>query len=48
MLPVEGELPPLDGLGPWFNSPPLTREQQAYVTAVATSGGTMSRGMAAS
>jgi thiol-disulfide isomerase/thioredoxin len=27
ILPVEGELPPLDGLGPWFNSPPLTREQ---------------------
>jgi thiol-disulfide isomerase/thioredoxin len=27
MLPVEGELPPLDGLGPWINSPPLTREQ---------------------
>lgn len=27
VLPVEGELPPLDGLGPWFNSPPLTREQ---------------------
>jgi cytochrome c biogenesis protein CcdA/thiol-disulfide isomerase/thioredoxin len=26
-LPVEGTLPPLDGLGPWFNSPPLTREQ---------------------
>jgi len=27
ILPVEGRLPPLDGLGPWFNSPPLTREQ---------------------
>ena len=27
ILPVEGQLPPLDGLGPWFNSPPLTREQ---------------------
>ena len=27
VLPVEGELPPLDGLGPWFNSKPLTREQ---------------------
>jgi cytochrome c biogenesis protein CcdA/thiol-disulfide isomerase/thioredoxin len=27
VLPVEGELPPLDGLGPWFNSPPLTRDQ---------------------
>jgi len=27
ILPVEGELPPLDGLGPWFNSPPLSREQ---------------------
>src|SRR5262249_60225306 len=27
VLPVEGELPPLDGLGPWFNSAPLTREQ---------------------
>ncbi len=27
MLPVEGVLPPLDGLGPWINSPPLTREQ---------------------
>ena len=27
VLPVEGQLPPLDGLGPWFNSPPLTREQ---------------------
>jgi cytochrome c biogenesis protein CcdA/thiol-disulfide isomerase/thioredoxin len=26
-LPVIGELPPLDGLGPWFNSQPLTREQ---------------------
>ena len=27
VLPVEGALPPLDGLGPWFNSPPLTREE---------------------
>jgi cytochrome c biogenesis protein CcdA/thiol-disulfide isomerase/thioredoxin len=27
MLPGEGALPPLDGLGPWFNSPPLTRDQ---------------------
>ena len=27
ILPVEGQLPALDGLGPWFNSPPLTREQ---------------------
>src|SRR5690242_13969552 len=27
ILPVQGELPLLDGLGPWFNSPPLTREQ---------------------
>ena len=27
ILPVEGELPPLDGLGPWFNSAPLTKEQ---------------------
>jgi cytochrome c biogenesis protein CcdA/thiol-disulfide isomerase/thioredoxin len=27
VLPVEGGLPPLDGIGPWFNSPPLTREQ---------------------
>jgi cytochrome c biogenesis protein CcdA/thiol-disulfide isomerase/thioredoxin len=27
VLPVEGELPPLDGLGPWLNSPPLTRDQ---------------------
>src|SRR6185503_439073 len=27
VLPVEGRLPPLDRLGPWFNSPPLTREQ---------------------
>src|SRR3954465_13524937 len=27
ILPVEGELPPLDKLGPWFNSAPLTREQ---------------------
>jgi len=27
VLPVEGMLPPLDGLGPWFNSAPLMREQ---------------------
>jgi cytochrome c biogenesis protein CcdA/thiol-disulfide isomerase/thioredoxin len=27
ILPVEGTLPPLDGLGPWFNSGPLSREQ---------------------
>lgn len=27
LLPVEGQLPPLDGIGPWINSPPLTREQ---------------------
>src|SRR6476660_1824997 len=27
VLPVEGELPPLDGLGPWFNSASLSREQ---------------------
>ena len=27
LLPVEGELPPLDGIGPWINSAPLTREQ---------------------
>src|SRR3954471_20668203 len=27
ILPVEGTMPPLDGLGPWFNSPPLTSEQ---------------------
>jgi cytochrome c biogenesis protein CcdA/thiol-disulfide isomerase/thioredoxin len=27
ILPVEGELPPFDGLGPWFNTSPLTREQ---------------------
>jgi len=27
ILPVEGVLPPLDGLGPWFNGAPLTREQ---------------------
>lgn len=27
VLPVEGQLPPLDGLGPWFNSAPLSREQ---------------------
>jgi len=27
VLPVEGNLPPLDGLGPWFNSPPLDLKQ---------------------
>ena len=27
VLPVIGKLPPLDGLGPWFNSPPLTDAQ---------------------
>jgi cytochrome c biogenesis protein CcdA/thiol-disulfide isomerase/thioredoxin len=27
VLPVEGQLPPLNGIGPWINSPPLTREQ---------------------
>ncbi|HET7577013.1 MAG TPA: cytochrome c biogenesis protein DipZ [Sphingomicrobium sp.] len=27
VLPVEGKLPPLDGLGPWFNSAPLTLKQ---------------------
>ena len=27
VLPVEGRLPVLDGIGPWFNSAPLTREQ---------------------
>ncbi len=27
VLPVEGELPRLTGLGPWFNSAPLTLEQ---------------------
>ena len=27
VLPVEGVLPALDGLGPWFNSPPLTNRQ---------------------
>ena len=27
VLPVEGALPSLDGLGPWFNTSPLTREQ---------------------
>ncbi len=26
-LPVEGQLPALDGLGPWINGGPLTREQ---------------------
>jgi cytochrome c biogenesis protein CcdA/thiol-disulfide isomerase/thioredoxin len=27
VLPVLGELPPLDGLGPWFNSAPLSNAQ---------------------
>jgi cytochrome c biogenesis protein CcdA/thiol-disulfide isomerase/thioredoxin len=27
VLPVEGELPSLDKLGPWFNGAPLSREQ---------------------
>jgi len=27
VLPVEGAMPSLAGLGPWFNSPPLSREQ---------------------
>ncbi len=27
VLPVEGTLPSLDGLGPWFNGPPLTSQQ---------------------
>ena len=27
VLPVIGTLPPLAGLGPWFNSPPLTNQQ---------------------
>ena len=27
VLPVLGDLPPLDGLGPWFNSRPLTNAQ---------------------
>lgn len=27
LLPVEGQLPSLGGLGPWFNSSPLTREE---------------------
>src|SRR5690348_9706541 len=27
VLPVIGTLPPLEGLGPWFNSPPLTNAQ---------------------
>ncbi len=27
VLPVLGTLPPLDGIGPWFNSPPLTNAQ---------------------
>ena len=27
VLPVIGKLPSLDGLGPWFNSPPLTTAQ---------------------
>lgn len=25
-LPVEGQLPPLDGIGPWINSPALSRD----------------------
>jgi cytochrome c biogenesis protein CcdA/thiol-disulfide isomerase/thioredoxin len=27
VLPVEGQLPPLSGIGPWINSLPLTREE---------------------
>ena len=27
VLPVIGDLPPLEGLGPWFNSRPLTNQQ---------------------
>src|SRR3954467_12672716 len=27
VLPVEGSLPALDGLGPWYNGAPLTRDQ---------------------
>jgi cytochrome c biogenesis protein CcdA/thiol-disulfide isomerase/thioredoxin len=27
ILPDEGALPPLDGIGPWFNTKPLTREE---------------------
>jgi cytochrome c biogenesis protein CcdA/thiol-disulfide isomerase/thioredoxin len=27
ILPVEGTLPPFDGLGPWINTAPLSREQ---------------------
>src|SRR4051794_30014844 len=27
ILPVQGDLPALDGLGPWFNTKPLTRDQ---------------------
>ncbi|MGE5562215.1 MAG: cytochrome c biogenesis protein DipZ [Bacillota bacterium] len=27
VLPAIGDLPSLDGLGPWFNSPPLTNQQ---------------------
>jgi cytochrome c biogenesis protein CcdA/thiol-disulfide isomerase/thioredoxin len=27
VLPAQGDLPPLDGLGPWFNSPPLDLRQ---------------------
>jgi cytochrome c biogenesis protein CcdA/thiol-disulfide isomerase/thioredoxin len=27
VLPVIGDLPSLDGLGPWFNNPPLTNQQ---------------------
>ncbi len=34
ILPVEGQLPTLDGLGPWFNSAPLTREQLKGKVAV--------------
>ena len=34
ILPVEGELPPLDGLGPWFNIAPLTREQLRWKVVV--------------
>ena len=29
VLPVEGVMPPLDGLGPWINSAPLSRGQLA-------------------
>jgi len=27
ILPDEGALPPLDGIGPWFNTKPLTRDE---------------------